>query len=137
MTTLSDFISKAVRNNPDIFGEALRQGCFDGSKGECPAAGPYNLVEGFEPVDPRSDLGQKLLETLADEERMEDNDPFDVEEFLADYPGTQAYSNGLIHIAWYWDGDGTLLFVVPSENIAVINSDCKKDYGWRFVDWED
>lgn len=34
-------------------------------------------------------------------------------------------------VAWHWDGDGTLY--IKADNIAVINTDCKKDHGWKFI----
>ncbi len=33
------------------------------------------------------------------------------------------------YCCWYWDGDGTLLFVLPDR--VLINTDCKKTYGWE------
>lgn len=40
---------------------------------------------------------------------------------------------GDIKARHYWDGDGHLEFVLPDGTI-VLNSDCKKDHGWVFVD---
>lgn len=33
---------------------------------------------------------------------------------------------------WYWDGDGTLRFILP-DGTRIINTDCKTDYKWE---WE-
>ena len=41
------------------------------------------------------------------------------------------YSNGSVHIGWYWDGDGTLA-IIEGDKCAV-NNDCKKDYCWEWV----
>lgn len=37
-----------------------------------------------------------------------------------------------IDAAWYWDGDGTLSFLVDRR--AIINTDCKKRNNWR--EWD-
>lgn len=39
-----------------------------------------------------------------------------------------------IEVGWFWDGDGTLLFYVPEINAVVMNTDCKKSYGWEFME---
>src|SRR6185312_12602247 len=36
-----------------------------------------------------------------------------------------------IEFGWWWDGDGTLAFVIPEVGI-LRNSDCKKDHDWEF-----
>jgi len=36
-----------------------------------------------------------------------------------------------IWLAWYWDGDGTL--VVSDGNRIAVNHDCKCYHGWKFV----
>jgi hypothetical protein len=40
-------------------------------------------------------------------------------------------NNQPLIIAWYWDGDGTLLFATKS--FIIINTDCKKDDCWEQV----
>jgi len=43
---------------------------------------------------------------------------------------TEIFSDGdSITVAWYWDGDGTLLFEIDSK--IIINDDCKKDNRWK------
>lgn len=34
-----------------------------------------------------------------------------------------------LHVYWYWDGDGTLVFKLPDDRI-IYNSDCKHDDEW-------
>lgn len=38
-----------------------------------------------------------------------------------------------IEVYWYWDGDGTLAYLIGDSQPlrCVVNTDCKKDYGWR------
>ncbi len=38
-----------------------------------------------------------------------------------------------IECRYYWDGDGTLIFILPGGKY-LINTDCKKDHDWRCVD---
>jgi len=38
-----------------------------------------------------------------------------------------------IECRYFWDGDGTLIFILP-EGKYLINTDCKKDHDWRCVD---
>lgn len=48
----------------------------------------------------------------------------------------EAYINGNILVAWFWDGDGTL-FIGSKDlcgNISgAVNYDCKKKSGWEWV----
>lgn len=38
-----------------------------------------------------------------------------------------------ITMQYYWDGDGMLVFIFQNGS-ALINSDCKKDYNWKYQD---
>lgn len=38
-----------------------------------------------------------------------------------------------IECRYYWDGDGTLVFILP-EGQYLVNSDCKKDHGWYLTE---
>jgi hypothetical protein len=43
------------------------------------------------------------------------------------------YSKKLnLYMAWYWDGDGTLVFIDSNDNI-IFNRDCKKDSNWQLL----
>lgn len=50
------------------------------------------------------------------------------------------YSNGSVDVAWYWDGDGVLLFRVRDRQrhngkpLILIHPDCKNDYEWEFAE---
>ncbi len=47
------------------------------------------------------------------------------------------YQDLKIECHWYWDGDGVLYFKLtdPNTSIQFVNSDCKKNYGWRTERW--
>lgn len=47
--------------------------------------------------------------------------------------GINVYSDGVTTVAWYWDGVGVLFFARDGK--AVINLDCKQEYGWQWVTW--
>lgn len=38
-----------------------------------------------------------------------------------------------VEVYWFWDGDGTLAYLIGDSQPlrCVVNTDCKKDYGWR------
>jgi hypothetical protein len=38
-----------------------------------------------------------------------------------------------IECRWYWDGDGTLVFILP-DGQYLVNTDCKKDHGWYLTE---
>lgn len=137
MSVLRDIFAKAIVKDPNLLGEALRKTFIDDDGGRGPSAGPYKLAPEFKAVELASVLGDRIVDVLVENSYCDEYDLSDAkEEFLTDYPNTQVFTNGDVHIAWYWDGDGTLLFVVPGDKIAVMNEDCKKDYGWQFVYWE-
>lgn len=54
----------------------------------------------------------------------------DVELYLKDI---KVYINSISNtvMVYYWDGDGSLLFMTP--HYTILNSDCKKINDWRIV----
>ena len=59
---------------------------------------------------------------------LKDNEDFGS---MHDIVWNRAKWKGLIECRWFWDGDGTLIFIFP-DGSSLENSDCKKDYGWYF-----
>lgn len=99
---------------PDEFGELLRDYSFKEQTGcyNC-----FDLVYGFLPVEKRDSLYQWALDQI-----LPDNQ--NINAFI--HPDMD------IFIAWDWSsGDGALL--IKEGNRAAINTDCKKDYNWRWV----
>lgn len=98
--------------NPNEFGELLREYFFTKDKG-------YGCYENFE-LEPFMMPGSVT--------------PY-IQSFFGDYDSTvhfyAAHNDLNLWCAYSWDGDGTLV-VCDGERIAV-NSDCKKDYSWKFV----
>lgn len=38
-----------------------------------------------------------------------------------------------VECRWFWDGDGTLVFLFP-DGSCLVNEDCKKDHGWEYLE---
>lgn len=117
----------------DQFGEILREYAFKERFG-CYTT--FEVEDEFIEVSKSTELGIKLLELLGfnndsynsaikrKDERTEDM-------CINIRDNSHMFSNGQIHLAWHWDGDGHLVFI-EGERIAE-NRDCKKDYNWKWV----
>lgn len=117
--------------NPNVFGEYVRDLAFK-KKNEYDFGcySTFELENGFRDIDPKSTFGQKLLRMLmsdyCEEAPVEQED---IDFVLG--AGKMATDGGLV-VAWYWDGDGVL--VVGCRDRYAINTDCKKDYNWEWID---
>lgn len=105
-------------------GELLRELCFVGGYG---CYSTFDLVDGFEKVAPET-LSLPVRTALAgcwakDAQTIERMDSY-------------VHRETGLGVAWYWDGDGTLVF--KRGELFLYNSDCKKDHGWEALgrgDW--
>lgn len=102
-------------HDPDILGELLRQLSFTNEGYGCYEN--FNLRKEFTPQD--NEVAAKLI----------DDGYGETDEDILEY--AKSFTNGIWNVAWYWDGDGTLVFW--NEDFAVINEDCKKEYGWKLL----
>jgi hypothetical protein len=110
-------------DNPNVFGEFIRNAVFVKNRGtDFGCYSTFELTSDFKPISPESSPGKRLVQML-----LSDDDFFDCidQEELA---LCRLFSNGIFTVAWYWEGDGTLL--VGSGSKFAINFDCKKEYGW-------
>lgn len=104
-------------NIADFFGEACRKIAFEESLGcyNC-----FDLIDGFipHPTSERLALDKYLYEVdnAASLENFEANSYY--------HPSLELY------LAWQWDNDGILYF--EHHDLAAINFDCKKMYGWEW-----
>lgn len=119
-----------VDDNPDAIGEALRSRFFDekllsgriyGSNYR--ETGCYSTFDWHPEVEPLPDLTtypEEVPEAYREEEKI-------------------VWTRGLlpktavmeaIECRYYWDGDGTLAFILP-DGSCLVNDDCKKDHGWE------
>lgn len=128
-------IDTEIMDDANEFGEALRNHVFvtDEHGGDYGCYSTFETRPEFKPVDEDSELGKELLVAIhGDKPKPEDDWGWD-----ANVRATALLSNGKIHVAWYWDGDGTLL-IVEQEDCgyrAAINHDCKKAHEWAWVSW--
>lgn len=113
-------------DNPNEFGELLREHCFEDTP--CPTItgfhkpygcySTFDLKDGFEKLSGDNKI-YKRLEKLSGILNGDGRAYF------------HAYSNGQIHLGWWWDGDGTL--IIQEGNKIAINNDCKSSYGWAWI----
>ena len=105
-----------LRYRPSVFGECLRHLFFEQDEG-------YGCYSTFDVRD-----GVKSLPDEPVYFEDEDDEPIYIYKcFEAEVEGL-----GVVKMAYYWDGDGTLEFRLP-DGKELINSDCKKDYTWEFI----
>lgn len=136
--------------NPDAVGEYLRSMFFAEDKNDAWSVGCYSVFDWREEVEPLPDTHEE--EKVCQQCR-------EVEAEMAASPGQIVWRDGecnctctreahwtrgkktfystdsalgTIECRWYWDGDGILAFMLPAGEILV-NSDCKKGYGWKIV----
>ena len=111
----------------NALGEKLRNWCFVGEGTGCYSN--FELREGFSSISPESELGKKLLALLEYDEEFYEVEGYKPTPYLYVHEAEQVF------LAWYWDGDGTLL--VGRNGQWVINTDCKTDYCWELVEPEE
>jgi len=104
---------KLITSDPNVIGEHLRDEFFDGERG-C-----------YYTFDLKNDVTE-LPNELVDSE--DDSLEYNVSQ--------KNINNENIVMKYYWDGDGCLEFHW-SDGTVLINTDCKKDHGWRFTDIND
>jgi hypothetical protein len=110
-------------DDPNVFGEILREYAFKEAYG-CYTC--FELIDEFKKVDKGYDIAGRLFMVMGIHQ-LQDANKYACEYFRGI---SQIYSNGAIHVGWYWDGDGTLAFI--EGNKSAINYDCKKDYTWEW-----
>ena len=123
-------ITSATTTDPNLFGEMLREYAFLEKTG---AYSCFDLKPEFKKVDKSSDLGQALLSALGWGLPSSTDASSPLSESEEVFLRSSLYSNGSVHIAWHWDGDGHLVIVESGR--AAENTDCKKSGGWRWINW--
>ncbi len=140
--------------DPNNFGEMLRNYCFinDGYEDiHCKYREDKKQIGCYETFELRPEFKEQSLDTevgqYAQEHLIGTEESFrkDAAEYDWDEAGLNealefmrsesdrinVHYDGNILVAWYWDGDGTLLFREGDK--AAINHDCKKDYEWEWI----
>lgn len=106
---------KNYEEDPNTVGERFRLHCFLEETG-CYSC--FDLHNGFRPSVITPSVIDDYFSYL------------DAEEIN----GLQCFYDGRIWVAWHWDGDGDLLFYDEEDGVCVVNSDCKKDYVWKYFE---
>ncbi len=115
---LENVILEYAHKNPDIIGEALRNYCFVGPGFGCYES--FELRPEFIRMPSNGELSKQIIPYLETDETDKINIYISV------------VKDDAIIVAWFWDGDGTLVFIC--NNQVFRNNDCKKDHGWEIVD---
>jgi hypothetical protein len=123
---LNEIASKNFVQSPDFFGEVLRAFSFVSPVG-CYTC--FELLPRFEEIkNPKikKEYLKRIFPSFDEEEIEEDLKFFN----LFFHPKYNLF------VGWVWDGDGTLYFKLEDKHttIEVMNTDCKKDYGWFYID---
>lgn len=138
-TSREDFMMD--RADPDQLGELLRSFIFVGNPGD---VGCYTTFETIEPIK-TYDEKEKLAfwdsvgcvyhlnqeDTTYEEIHSSEEDNRE----LTNISDVFLFQVGDVKVeaGWAWNGDGTLAFTLSNDSSfrAVINTDCKKSYGWK------
>lgn len=128
-----DEYAQTLKQHPDAVGEVLRSWAFVGEGFGCYSN--FDIRIEFQPKE----VGYREFKMLMGREfeivSASDWGGEDDEE-LRQAIRWFVHPNG-IEMGYYWDGDGTLLFYIPELvkgefDGSVVNTDCKKNYGWEF-----
>lgn len=133
-------INLETETNPNKFGESLRNYCFIGNAMEMGCYETFEVHKSFRQIKSGKEFKRiKELILGKDNEYYENEKPTvyireitqeDCEKLKEDF-GFSLTDPYKLTVAWFWDGDGTLL--VGYNNKLAINTDCKKSYGWEWV----
>lgn len=120
--------------DPDMEGEILRSSFFVGEG--LGAYSNFDLHQGFCALEAGDELHSRLVGFLfADFWFMNDDSPEALHEKNDETSRAALFSDGKNVVAWWWDGDGTLLVGTLGKSgepdKLLLNDDCKKTYGWR------
>ena len=136
---MKKIIDTQLTQDPNVFGEIIREFVFKDSYG-CHSC--FELLDEFKPVTEGFDVEGRLLMALG-LHPLQEKEAAELEthpkwkdfvhyNFSSTREKASLYSNGDIHIGWYWDGDGTLAIIEGKK--AAVNNDCKKSDRWEWVD---
>lgn len=110
----------------NVFGEQIRNYAFVASLG-CYTS--FELKDSFKPVDRGSREALEMLTLLGwiPPEERSNQDCSDSDSIIS---SSKIFTDGVITLAWHWDGDGTL--AVLANGFAAVNNDCKKVDNWEW-----
>lgn len=123
-------ITISTEENPDAVGEFLRSEFFWEDMKEVAGLGCYNHFVWHPCVRRLEPMPVDLSESLDPDSGLM------WARGTRPAPGRALNKQEFIECRWYWEGDGTLLFILPDKS-QLINTDCKKTSGWEFYQPEE
>lgn len=115
-------ILKEIKDD-NLLGETLRHLAFEYHPDEVACYGHFNIKSNVSRVE-ISKLDPKIQEIISDTLGLHiDNEG---KNFIV----YKLYESDVL-MAYFYDADGTLLFLSPSLKLLLVNHDCKKNYGWE------
>lgn len=133
-------IDLLIEQDPNRFGEALRNYCFVGNCKQTGCYSTFDVIPQLKEVkagkiykEAKKELFPEFKNTIKVYHwKLIEKDCWIAYGDPDDKPQRMRVCEPLeIVCAWYWDGDGTLYF--RFNNRTVINTDCKKNYTWKFI----
>lgn len=128
----------ATEQNPNKFGEALRNFCF---RGNCESTGCYSTFDMMDFLTKVTEgkIFEEAKKYLYDvpptiyHHKLEEKDCYIeyVEMGSGEITKWKICNPCEIVVGWTWDGDGCLY--IRWNDRKVVNTDCKKDYEWEWV----
>lgn len=127
-----------TEQDANIFGEALREYCFVGNCMDTGCYTTFNLLENFKEIKEGKyfdECVKHLYENVTPHVYLNELKEKDCWVETDDPEGNlQNYKLGepfLFVVGWTWEGDGCLY--LRYNNKAVVNTDCKNNYEWRWT----
>ncbi len=134
--------------NPDAVGEYLRSAFFDEDTQY--AVGCYTTHEWQKDVEPLEDIVQEdsTCEGCQKMTPHKTQGGMNSMEYVCTCTNAETWTRGKkqvgvselqnrfgfeIECRWHWDGDGTLVFLLP-DGQYLVNTDCKKDHDWYLTE---
>lgn len=127
-----------TEQDPNQFGEALREYCFVGNCEQTGCYSTFKLIPQLKKFT-KGKIYQEAKEVIHPENtlfvyhlKIEEKDCWIHYDDPEGKPNKMKMCEPIeVVCAWEWDGDGTLYF--RFNNRKVINTDCKKDYVWEWI----
>jgi len=136
----SNYISVDLltEKDPNKFGEALREYCFVGNCMETGCYSTFNVKDWFKQIksgtifeEAKSNLYEDIEPTIY-HYKLEEEDCYMYSGIEGKQEKYKVCEPCEIVMGWTWDGDGCLYFRFNDR--AVVNTDCKKDYTWEWIE---
>lgn len=121
-----------TETNANNLGEALRLWSFVGRNNERGCYSTFRLAEFFQKINSGEYYNKAKKEINPEFKDSLHCYIYEQNKMVHKYFSVEAMR---VIVAWSWDGDGCLYFriIKKDHDIEVINTDCKCDYNWEFI----